>query len=475
MSRRATPARTLEIFAVVLAAGTCFAIAQTLVVPALPEITEKFDTSAVAASWLFTGFLLSAAVATPIAGKLGDVYGKGRVLAWVLAIYAAGGVICALSTSIEPMIGGRVLQGVSGGVYPLAYATVKETFPPEKVPNGLSMVSVLVGFGGALGLLVAGPIIDHLGIPWLFWSSLIAVPTAIAALALIPSTRAAPGTRVDWPGAALLSAALTCALLAITRANDWGWGSAWTLGLFLAGLVLALCWLRFEGRVAQPIMELRLLRQPTMLAVNLAALLIGSAVYVGFLLIPQIAHAPTSTGYGLGYSVTEASLMVLPLTGLQLGAGPLASVVGRRIGFRATLVLGTGLAALSLALLAATHDQVWGLLVSGAGIGTGIAFAFAALANLVVDSVPAGDVGIATGINTVSRTVGGAFGTAIATAILTSGLQSSTGLPSGDGYTWAFVVAAAGAVAATLAALAVPGRRLEKGAGRLASLPPELP
>jgi MFS family permease len=475
VSRRASEARTLEIFAVVLAAGTCFAIAQTLVVPALPEITEKFDTSATSASWLFTGFLLSAAVATPIAGKLGDVYGKGRVLAWVLLIYAAGGVICALANGIEPMIGGRVLQGVSGGVYPLAYATVKETFPPEKVPNGLSMVSVLVGFGGAVGLLIAGPIIDHLGIPWLFWTSLIALPTAAAALVLIPSTRAAPGTRVDWPGAALLSAALTCALLAITRANDWGWVSAPTIGLLVAGVALSVLWLRFEGRVAQPIMELRLLRQPTMLAVNLAALLLGSAVYVGFLLIPQIAHAPTSTGYGFGYSVTEAGLMVLPLTGLQLGAGPLASVVGKRIGFRATLILGTGLASISLALLAATFDQVWGLLVCGAGIGIGIAFAFAALANLVVDSVPAGDVGIATGINTVSRTVGGAFGTAIATAILTSGLQASTGLAEGSGYAWALAVAAAGGIAATLAALCVPARRLEKGTGGLAPLPPELP
>jgi len=475
VSRRAGSARTLEIFAVLLAAGTCFATAQTLVVPALPEITEKFDTSAVAASWLVTGFLLSAAIATPIAGKLGDVYGKGRVLIWVLLIFAAGSVICALAEGIGPMIGGRVLQGVSGGVYPLAYATVKETFPPEKVPNGLSMVSVLVGFGGAVGLLLAGPIIDNLGISWLFWFGLIALPTAVATWVLIPSTRAAAGTRVDWRGAALLSASLACVLLAITRANDWGWGSLPTLGLFAAGIAVALVWLKLEGVTEQPIIEVRLLRKPTVLAVNVAAMLLGFAVYIGFLLIPQIAHAPTATGYGLGYSVSQASLMVLPLTGLQLCAGPLASTVGKRIGFRATLILGTGLASVSLALLAGTHDQIWGLLVCGAGIGTGIAFAFAALANLVVDSVPPGDVGIATGINTVARTVGSAFGAAIATAILTSSLQASTGLPEGSGFTWAFGAAAAFGVAATLAALRVPARRLEKGTGALAPIPQELP
>ncbi|HZO07515.1 MAG TPA: MFS transporter, partial [Solirubrobacterales bacterium] len=255
----------------------------------------------------------------------------------------------------------------------------------------------------------------------------------------------------------------------------WGWGSLPTLGLFAAGIAVALVWLKLEGVTEQPIIEVRLLRKPTVLAVNVAAMLLGFAVYIGFLLIPQIAHAPTATGYGLGYSVSQASLMVLPLTGLQLCAGPLASTVGKRIGFRATLILGTGLASVSLALLAGTHDQIWGLLVCGAGIGTGIAFAFAALANLVVDSVPPGDVGIATGINTVARTVGSAFGAAIATAILTSSLQASTGLPEGSGFTWAFGAAAAFGVAATLAALRVPARRLEKGTGALAPIPQELP
>ena len=475
MSSRASRARTNEIFAVVLAAGTCFAIAQTLVVPALPEITARFETTPEATSWLFTGFLLSAAIATPIAGKLGDVYGKGRVLTSVLLIYLAGGIVCALAGSIGEMIGGRVLQGVSGGVYPLAYATVKETFPPEKVPTGLSLVSVLVGFGGALGLLLGGTIIDNLGIPWLFWTSLLALPTAVATMVLIPSTRAAPGTTVDWRGAFLLSASLTCVLLAISRANDWGWTSAETLGLFVLGIVLAVVWLWSERHIEQPIIELRLLRKPTVLAVNLSAVLIGFSIYTGFLLIPQIAHAPTDTGYGLGLSVTKAALVVLPLTGMQLGAGPLASYVGRRIGFRSTLIFGTGLISASLALLAATNDELWGLLVSGAGVGIGIAFAFAGLANLPVDAVPPGDVGIATGINTVARTVGSAFAAAVAAAILTSTLESSTGLPRGSGYTLTFAVGAAVALAAMVAAIRVPPRRLEKGTGGLVAIPQELP
>lgn len=460
--RSSSPVRTHEIFAVLLLAGSAYAIAQTLVAPAIPEVTTQFSSSSAAASWLLTGFLLAAAIATPIAGKLGDVYGRGEVLAAVMLIYAAGSVICALSTTIGPMIGGRVLQGASGGVYPLAYAVIRETFPSERVAFGLSMVSVLVGLGAAVGLVMAGPIVEHLGVSWLFWTGLVGVPTALGALWLIPSRRAAAGPTIDWRGAALLSAALTLVLLAITRANDWGWTSPPILGLFATGLLVAAVWLRLEGATRQPLIELRLLRTRTMVAVNLGSMLLGFVAFTGFLLIPQLAHASEETGYGFGFSVAGAGLVVLPLAVCQFAAGPIAARVGQRVGFRVTLILGAAVCSSSLVLLALVHDRLAGLLVGGALIGAGVAFAFAGAANLVVDAVPPGDVGIATGINTVARSVGSAFGTAVATAILTSDLQASTALPEGRGYTIAFAVAAAMGILSLLASLAIPRRpRLE--------------
>ncbi|MEZ5076767.1 MAG: MFS transporter [Solirubrobacterales bacterium] len=443
-------------FAVLLLAGSAYAIAQTLVAPAIPEITRRYEASPAAVSWLLTGFLLAAAIATPIAGKLGDVHGRGKVLAAVMLIYAAGSVICALSPTIGPMIGGRVLQGVSGGVYPLAYAVIKETFPAEKVAFGLSMVSVLVGLGAAAGLAMAGPIVEHLGVSWLFWTGLVGLPTALGALWLIPSRPAAAGTTIDWRGAALLSAALSCVLLAITRANEWGWDSPPTVGLFVAGVAIAALWLRLERHTRQPLIELRLLRTRTMLAVNLGSLLFGFVTFTGFLLIPQLAHADEATGYGLGFTVAGAGLVVLPLAFCQFAAGPLAARVGGRIGFRSTLIIGAATCSSSLLLLALAHDRLAGLLVGGGLIGAGVAFAFAGAANLVVDAVPAGDVGIATGINTVARAVGSAFGTAVATAILTSDLQPSTGLPTSSAYTIAFAVAAATGLLSLLCSLAIP-------------------
>ena len=165
-----------EVLLVLLMAGVSFALSQTLVIPALPEIGDHLDASATATSWLLTAFLLSASIATPIVGKLGDIHGKGRVLTAVLLVFAAGAVVCALGRTIEVVIAGRVLQGVAGGVFPLAFGIVRDTFPRERIPAGLGMVSAIFGIGGGIGLPLSGVIVDNLDTRWLFWINLVRAP-----------------------------------------------------------------------------------------------------------------------------------------------------------------------------------------------------------------------------------------------------------------------------------------------------------
>lgn len=447
------------VLAVLLLSGVSYSLSQTLLAPALPAITAALGTTPESASWLLTGFLLSAAVSTPVIGKLGDLHGKGRVLAGVMAIFTAGGVICALSNSIGPMIGGRVLEGVSGGVYPLAYSIVRETFPPRRVAGGLALVSVLVGFGAALGLLLAGVIVEYLGVPWLFWTSLLGIPAAIMALRFIPSNPAPHGERIDWWGAAIMSASLGLILLALSRANEWGWGAPPTLGLFAAGVALLALFVRFESRHPNPIIEMRVLRERTVAATNLATCLVGFLIFIGFVLIPQLAHTPSSTGYGLGLSITAAGAVVTPLALLQLITAPLIAKVGGRVGFRTIFIGGIAFTSASLLLLTLAHESIPGLLASGALIGIGICGAYAGSANLIVESVPAGEVGVATGINTVARSVGGAFGTAVSTAILISQTPSGSRYPLDRGYTLAFAVAVGVGLLAFVVALYVPRGR----------------
>ena len=200
-------------------AGIAFALSQTLVVPALPALAEEFDASPSAVSWVLTGFLVSASIATPIAGKLGDLYGKGRILTWIMIIFAAGAVINALAPSIEVLIAGRVLQGVAGGVFPLAFGIIRDTFPREQVPSGIAIVSAVFGIGGGIGLPLSGLIVDNLNLDWLFWISMLALPVAWAVHRFVPPSPPVEQTSVDWLGAVVLSAGLAVILLGVSQAG----------------------------------------------------------------------------------------------------------------------------------------------------------------------------------------------------------------------------------------------------------------
>lgn len=446
-----------RVLVVLLAAGAAFALSQTLVLPALPALALRYGVDTSVAAWVLTGFLLSASVATAVVGKLGDRFGKGRVLTWVLVIFSIGGAVNALAPDIRVLIAGRVLQGVAGGVFPLAFGIVRDSFPRARVPGAISTISAVFGVGAGVGLPLSGVIVDQLDLSWLFWLSLVALPAAAAAQRWIPRSPPGDTQPVDWAGALLLAAALSSLLLGVTQASTWGWGSAFTVGLLALGVVLLLVWVRVEARHAAPLIRLDVLAQPTVAATNLTAFLVGLAMFSGFLLVPQLAQSPVGNGYGLGASATVAGLLLLPSAVGQLLFGSIAGRLGAAVGFRATLVLGTALMAVALTVLTVVHSRQWHLVLGGFVLGTGIAFAFGSMANLVVDAVHQAEVGVATGINNVLRTVGGAFGTAVSTAVL-AGTALPDGSPSGGGYTLAFVLSATTAVVATAIALLVPRR-----------------
>jgi EmrB/QacA subfamily drug resistance transporter len=462
------------VLVVLLLAGMSFALAQTMVAPTIPILATEFGTTAGTASWLLTGFLVSASVCTPIVGKLGDLYGRGRALAVVLAIFSVGSIVCALAPSIGVAIGGRVLQGVAGGVFPLAFGIIRETFPLDKVATGIGTLSATFGIGGGLGLPLSGVISDNLDSSWLFWVGLLALPAAVAAWTQLPHGERRRGVRIDWLGSAVLSVALASVLLGVSQGSAWGWGSAGVLGLIALGLAAGALWVQVESRVDQPMVDLRVLRSRPVAATNLTGLLIGFAMFSSFLLVPQLAQTPEATGYGFGASVTESGLILMPSALMMLFCGPLAARLGNRFGFRAVLIAGTLTATASFAFQTVEHGEVWHLVVGGILLGVAISFSLASMANLVVAAVDPADVGIATGINTISRTVGGAFGGAAITAILT-GDTIAGGLPAAGGYTAAFAAAAVGGLVATLAALSVPREVDERAAAPAGAVPAPAP
>ena len=453
-----------RVLAVLMLACASFALAQTLVVPAVPGIAAHVGTSTATASWVLTGFLLSASVATPIVGKLGDLHGKGRVLAIVLLIFSLAGVVNAFADSIGVLIAGRLAQGVAGGVFPLAYGIIRDTFPRARVPGALGLVSAVFGIGGGIGLPLSGLILDHLNISWIFWLNVLALPAAAAAYRVIPASPPVPKSRIDWVGAVLLSAALTFVLLGVTQAGGWGWGSPRTVGLIGLGLLVFALWMWVETRVTAPLIHMGVLRRPAVAATNLVGLMVGFAMFGSFLAIPQFAQAAGRAGYGFGFTVTAAGFLLVPVAAAELLAGTYAGRLEARFGSRTVLGAGALLLTATFTTMAFAHEHPWQFVAAGVLFGNGLTLCLASMANVMVNSVAQSEVGIATGINTVTRTVGVRSARRSLPRCCTHVLPG-TEVPSEGAYTAVFACSAAASVLAFAATLLVPrtSRRAQTG------------
>ena len=275
----------LVTLALLVTAGVSFAFMQTLVVPALPFFQREFDTTASWVAWIATGFLISSSVLTPILGKLGDTYGKKRLLVISMAVFGLASVAAAFSTSLAMIVFFRVVQGAGAAVFPLAFGIIRDEFPPERVGIGIGTMSSVFGLGGGIGLVSSGAILQALSWPWLFLIGAVPALAVAALIALIvPESRTRIQSRPDWLGGATLSLALVGLLLAVSEGNSWGWLSPGVLGLFAASAALFAVWVRIERRVRDPMIDLATLSSRPMAVTNATTVLIGFAMFGSFIL-----------------------------------------------------------------------------------------------------------------------------------------------------------------------------------------------
>jgi MFS family permease len=406
---------------------------------------------------VFTAYLLSASVGTPILGRLGDMYGKEKWLLYTLAGLAAGTLLAAVATSLGTLILARVIQGFGGGIFPLAFGIVRDEFPRERVAGAIGLLSALLGIGGGLGVVAAGVIVKSLDYHWLFWIPLVAIlAAAILTWRLVPESPIRVPGRVNWISAALMAGGLSAALIAVSETSRWGWGSPRTLGLLAAGVALLITWVAVELRSRDPLVDMRMMRLPGVWTTNLAAFLLGAGMFSSFILVPQFVETPTRDGFGFGASITGGGLFLLPATIMLMLVGALAGRVAARFGSKRALVAGSAAAMLSFAMLVLLHDHPWNFYVSTALLGVGIGLAFAAMGNLIVEAVPPEQTGVATGMNTVLRTVGGALGAQIGATLIAG--HVAAGHATVRGYTLAFLVSTVALLLGIAASVAVPGR-----------------
>ena len=447
---------------------TAYALQQTMVVPALPELQSELDASTTWVTWVLTGFLLSAAVLTPILGKLGDRFGKERLLVASLIAFLVGCIACALAPNIWALIAARVLSGAGGAVFPLSFGIIRDEFPADRVKVGIGLLSAVFGVGGGLGLVLSGLIVDNLSWRWIFVVGAAAVAVSIVLVhRFVPESPVRSQSRVDVPGAILFSAMLITLLLALSEGEGWGWTSPAVLGLFALSLLTGVAWVLFELHVDEPLIDMRVLADRPVLLTNTTALISGFAMFGSFVLVPGFVQAPgdlpdviaSHLGYGFGATATTTGLYLLPGSLLMLFAGPLAGILGRRVGSKWPLAIGMALVMLGAGALAAFHDEPWQIVVSMACLSVGVGFSFAAMAALITEAVAPTETGVATGINTVMRTVGGVMGAQIGAAILSSDTLAGTEVPTEGAYVSAFVLAAAAAgFAAVIAVFVTPTR-----------------
>ena len=246
--------------AILTLAGIAFALQQTMVIPALPTLQRDLHTTTTWVTWVLTVFLLVASVATPILGKLGDQYGKERLLVISLAIFFVGSVGAAAAWNIWSLIAWRAVQGAGAAVFPLSYGIIRDEFPREKVGVAIGLVSAVFGIGGGFGIVLSGVIVDNVSWRWLFIVGAVGIGIAMVLVYLfVPESPVKTPSRVDYVGAVLMSAGLISLLVALTEGESWGWTSGRTLGLGAAALVFLVAWGYAELHVTEPMVDMRML------------------------------------------------------------------------------------------------------------------------------------------------------------------------------------------------------------------------
>src|SRR3954454_22244939 len=450
----------------ILAVGAlAFALAQTTVIPALAAMQKAFGVGPSDITWMVTAYFLAASVATPVLGRLGDMFGKERFLAVSMGAFGIGSVVCALSNDLTLMIVGRALQGIGGGVFPLSFGIVRDEFPMPRVPTGIALLGATAGIGGAIGLPLGGLLVDQASYHWIFWmSAAMAVVATIATVRFVPESPVRTPGRVDFAGAGFLAVGLSAVLIAISRANDWGWTSDRTIGLIAAGLAVLAGFVAFERRHPAPLINVRTLSRPPVLITILATVLVGLGLFGTFILIPQIAELPTGGDVGLGLDATQAGLLMAPGGLMMLVAAPLVGRISERVGSKLPLAVGAVIAAAGLAGMGAWHDSAGLIVLWGAVMNTGVGCAFAALPNLVISAVEAHETGEATGVNTIARNVGASLGGQVAASIV-AGHVGAGGVLANEGFELAFLMSAGIAVAPAGFGMLIPtGRRAARPA-----------
>ncbi|MFS0853759.1 MFS transporter [Microbacterium sp. 179-I 3D4 NHS] len=456
-----TPPRW-AIVAVLAFAGLCSSFMFTLVVPLQAELPELLNSSREDTTWVVTITLLVAAVATPISGRLGDMYGKRRVAVVLLALLILGSVIAAVSGSIVGVIIGRALQGAVTGVVPLGIAIMRDVLPPERLGTAVALMSATMGVGGAIGMPIAALLAVNADWHTLFWLAAgLGVVGLLLVLLIVPEDVLRSPGRLDVVGAIGLAIGLTGILLFVSRGAEWGWTSPASLACILGGVLVLLVWGRYQLRTTDPLLDLRVAARPAVLFTNIAAIGMGFALFASNVTFPQMLEMPAVGGAGFGLDMISAALVVMPAGLVMMVISPLSGWLERTVGPRPLFTVGAVAIVLAYVFVLLLSTEVWHILVANLLIGVGIGFTFAAMPMIIMRSVPANETGASNGLNALFRSVGTSSASAVMGGVLAAMSVQVDGVavPTRDAFQVCFWLAIAAGIIAVVLSLFIPKHR----------------
>ncbi|HVV20018.1 MAG TPA: MFS transporter [Pseudonocardiaceae bacterium] len=443
-------------------AGIVVSLMQTLVIPLLPALPRLLHASPSNTTWAITATLLAGAVATPVVGRLGDMYGKRRMLLVSVVLLIAGSAVGGLSDSLAPMVVGRTLQGLAAGVIPLGISIMRDELPAERLGSATALMSASLGVGSALGLPAAAFLAERADWHVLFWTSAgLGVVAAVLVVTIVPESSVRSPGRFDVVGAAGLSVGLFCLLLAISKGADWGWGSGTTLGLFAGVVVVLLVWGRWESRVRQPLVDLRITARRQVLLTNIASAVFGIAMFAMSIVLPQLLQLPKATGFGLGRTMMVVGLVMAPTGLVMMAMAPVSARISRARGPKVTLMVGAVVVAVAYGLGTVLMATIWQLILVSCLVGAGIGLAYGAMPSLIMGAVPVSETAAANSLNTLMRSIGTSVSSALGGVVLahmTITLGSAV-LPSQNAFRVILAICAGAALLAVVIAAFLPGRR----------------
>jgi MFS family permease len=442
------------IVAVLAIAGLASSFMFTLVVPIQAKLPELLGASRDDTAWVVTATLLAAAICTPIAGRLGDMYGKRRILLALVAVMILGSVIAALSSGLVGVILGRTLQGAIVGI-----SILRDVLHENRVDAAIALISATLGVGGAVGLPISAVVTQYADWHLLFWvaAGLGAIVFGLV-LWIVPVSVLRTAGRFDYLGAIGLTIGLLGIMLAISRGNEWGWASAPTLACGIGGILILLVWGWYELRTRDPLLDLRVAARRPVLLTNLASVAMGFSLFASNVLYPQILELPVLSGSGFGLSLLAASLVVMPSGLVMMLLSPISGRIAHRIGPRVLLLLGALALVVAYAYTIIWHSEVWQLVVANILIGVGIGFGYASMPMLIMRSVPPTETGASNGLNALFRSLGTSTAAAVVAAVLATFAtgQGDAQVPTPWAFQLSFVLGGIAALVAFVVGLFIP-------------------